>query len=127
LSGASIDQSFQLEPSQVAGFNQSFRSIIPESIQGAESGARFETYGASLEHQFPTGTYLGLSGEVLNSKVDRTFGVFEINLLGFANPGGTHERINYEERTLLFTVKPIDREAVVARCGLPAEQGRPEG
>src|SRR5204863_3821194 len=36
LAGASTDQTFLLEPSQVAGINQSFRSIIPESISGAE-------------------------------------------------------------------------------------------
>src|SRR5205085_6237486 len=54
LGGASIDQSLRLEPSQVAGFNQSFRSIIPESLIGATAGARFETYNASLEQKFPT-------------------------------------------------------------------------
>src|SRR5438045_4475754 len=89
LSGASFDQSLQLEPSQVAGFLQSFRSIIPESVGGAEAGARFETYGVSLEQKFPTGTYMGLSGEILNSKVRRSFGVFEVNFAGYADPGGT--------------------------------------
>ena len=57
--GASIDQSFQLEPSQVAGFIQSFRSIIPESVAGANAGAKFEAFGLSLEQKFHTGTYLG--------------------------------------------------------------------
>src|SRR5439155_20352370 len=49
VAGASLDQSYQLEPSQVAGFVQSFRSIIPESIAGANIVAKFETYGLSLE------------------------------------------------------------------------------
>ena len=107
LSGASFDQSYQLEPSQMAGFLQSYRSILPESVGGAEAGARFETYGVSLEQWFPTGTYLGLSGEILNSKVDRTFGVFVANLSGFANPGGTKEHLDFTERTLLFTLDQL--------------------
>ena len=43
LGGASLDQSIQIEPSQVAGFIQSYRSIIPESIAGGNAGAHFET------------------------------------------------------------------------------------
>ena len=76
LGGASLDQSYQLEPSQVAGFIQSYRSIIPESIAGANAGAKFETYDLSLEQKFPTRTYLGVSGEILNSTVNRMDGVF---------------------------------------------------
>jgi outer membrane receptor protein involved in Fe transport len=107
LAGASIDQSLQLEPTQVAGFLQSFRSIIPESVGGAEAGAQFETYGVSLEQRFPSGTYLGLSGEILKSEVDRTFGVFVVNPAAYADPGGTKENIDFSERTLLFTLDQL--------------------
>ena len=77
LSGASVDQSYQIEPSQVAGFIQNYRSIIPESIAGENAGAKFETFDLSLEQKFRTGTYLGVSGELLNSTVDRMDGVFD--------------------------------------------------
>src|SRR6185369_10818522 len=77
LGGASFDQSVRLEPSTVAGFLQSFRSILPESIGGAEAGAEFETFGLALEQRFPIGTYIGLTGDILNSKVDRTTGAFQ--------------------------------------------------
>jgi tetratricopeptide (TPR) repeat protein len=107
LSGASIDQSLTLEPAQVAGFLQSYRSIIPESVGGAEAGAQFETYGVSLEQKFPTGTYLGLAGQILKSEVDRTFGVFAINQAGTADPSSTPEQIDYKERSLLFTVDQL--------------------
>src|SRR5205814_173470 len=43
LGGVSFDQSFQLEPSQIAGFGQSFRSLIPESVAGPLSAQQFET------------------------------------------------------------------------------------
>ncbi len=77
VSGASFDQSFQLEPSQVAGFNQAFRSLIPESVSGANAGAAFTSYGVSVEQKFPTGTYAAVAGEILESTVNRALGAFE--------------------------------------------------
>ena len=112
LAGASLDQSYQLEPSQVAGFVQSFRSIIPESVAGANVGARFETYGISLEQKFHTGTYLGVSGELLNSEVRRTVGAFDVlpDQLDFAIPSGLREHLDYQEQSLLFTANQLVNE-----------------
>ena len=77
VGGASVDQSYQLEPSQVAGFIQSFRSLIPESVAAENPGAQFETYELSFEQNFDAGTYLGLSGEMLNSQDRQTVGAFD--------------------------------------------------
>jgi tetratricopeptide (TPR) repeat protein len=113
LGGASLDQSYQLEPSQVAGFVQSFRSIIPESIAGANAGAEFETYNLSLEQKFRTGTYLGISGEILNSTVHRVDGAFQyysystLPELQFAIPAGLRENLDYQEKSLLFTANQL--------------------
>jgi outer membrane receptor protein involved in Fe transport len=108
LAGASFDQSFQLEPSQVAGFNQSFRSIVPESVGGAEAGAEFETYGISFERKFGRGTYFGLTGEILNSNVKRTQGAFDLpDPLGFAVPSGTREELDYREESVLVTFNQL--------------------
>ena len=109
LGGASIDQSYQLEPSQVAGFIQSFRSIIPESIAGANVGAKFETFGLSLEQKFDSGTYLGVSGELLNSKVNRLDGAFDdlSDEFEFPVPSGLRENLNYREPSLLFTANQL--------------------
>lgn len=109
LSGASLDQSFRLEPTQVAGFNQSFRSLIPESVAGANAGAEFETYGLSLEQKLPTGTYLGLRGELLKSPLERGVGAFELNLdvSDFAFPTTLREKLDFQERSLLFTVNQL--------------------
>jgi outer membrane receptor protein involved in Fe transport len=108
LAGASIDQSYQLEPSQVAGFIQSFRSIIPESIAGANAGAKFETYGLSLEQKFSTDTYLGLSGELLNSIVDRADGSFSVVPPTFvAAPSSLREHLDYSEQSVLFTANQL--------------------
>ncbi len=105
LAGASIDQNIQLEPTQVAGLNQLFRSLIPESISGANAAERFETFGVSVNQRIGAQTYLGLSGELLKSKVDRTIGTFDldIDISDFTFVSGTEERLQFEERTLLFT------------------------
>jgi hypothetical protein len=88
---------------------QSFRSIIPESVVGANAGARFETYDLSLEQRFPTGTYLGLAGELLYSSVHRDVGSFQIDFFEdvYAVPSTLHENLSFRERSLLFTANQL--------------------
>jgi len=109
LSGASVDQSYQLEPSQVAGFIQNYRSIIPESIAGANAGAQFETFDLSLEQKFRTETYLGVSGEILNSTVNRVAGAFDYlpDELNYPVPSGLEEKLDYTEQTLQVTANQL--------------------
>ena len=107
LGGASFDQSFQLEPTQIAGFNQAWRSIIPESVAGANAGAIFENGGVSLEQKFRSGTYIGLSGEILRSDVHRTLGVFEFNNGFGPDLAGTREHLDYLEKSLTLTVNQL--------------------
>ena len=110
LAGASLDQSYQLEPSQVAGFIQSYRSLIPESVVGPIPGAKFESYSFSLEQKFSTGTYLGVSGDLLYSDVTQTVGAFDYVLFvtPFPTPSsGLRENLNYREQSLLFTANQL--------------------
>jgi len=111
LAGASVDQSYQLEPSQVAGFIQNYRSIIPESIAGPNAGAGFETYDLSLEQKFRTGTYFTISGEILNSTVNRVDGDFDYNPFSFAQPypvpSGLCENLDYCEKSLQVTANQL--------------------
>lgn len=110
LAGASLDQTFLLEPSQVAGFNQSFRSIIPESISGANAGAEFETFGLAWDQKIGVGTYVGVSGQILNSDVDRTLGTFRYDgSTFFAFPSGTTESLDYRERSLVLSLHQLVR------------------
>src|SRR6059036_3884918 len=83
LAGVSFDQSFQLEPSQIAGFNQMYRSLIPESVAGAIAGAEFETWGVSVDQKFKTSTYLGAQAEWLNSEARRGIGVIQFTNASF--------------------------------------------
>ena len=74
LGGFLHENSFQLEPTQMAGFNQSFRSIIPESIEGLLSGATFQTGALGFDQNFSTGTYLSVEGEWQTSDADKWLG-----------------------------------------------------
>ncbi|HYV62019.1 MAG TPA: TonB-dependent receptor, partial [Bryobacteraceae bacterium] len=109
LGGVSIDQSFQLEPPHVAGFAQTFRSLIPDSAAGAVPAARHETFGLALDQKFPTRTYLGISGEWLESEGTRQRGVFRIPpsfpLIGA--PSVTPESLNFRERTVQVNLNQL--------------------
>lgn len=109
LSGATLDQSYQLEPSQVAGFIQSFRGIIPESIVGGNAGARIDSTALSLEQRFATGTYLALGGELLHSDLQRTLGAFDglPDQFMWAIPSGLRQALDYDEQSLLFTFNQL--------------------
>ena len=118
LGGVSFDQSVGLEPNQVAGFNQVFRSIISESVVGSVAAPTYDTAGILIEDRFPTGTYVGLQANLLQSDVDRTVGTFD----AFLNPpfppfpptidppivpSVTPQKLRYEEQDLLFTVNQL--------------------
>jgi outer membrane receptor protein involved in Fe transport len=119
LGGATLDQSYQLEPSQVAGFVQSFRSVIPESVAGGNAGAKFEMYGLSLEQKFKTGTYLAVSGEILNSDVDRKLGSFDflVDQQEFPIPSVIRNKLDYNEKSATISAHQLlgQRWAVGAR------------
>jgi len=108
LGGVSLDQSYRLEPSQVAGFNQAFRSIIPESAEGPASAPKLDSWDLSLEQKFGRGTYLGVWGQLLKSEVDRVLGVIENGPIGPPGPlvprgdypSGTRQSLDYWERSI---------------------------
>ena len=68
LGGVSEDESYRLEQTQVAGFPQTFRSLISESIVGSVCAPEYETYAAALDFKFPSRTYVGIQAQQLNSR-----------------------------------------------------------
>lgn len=115
LGGASLEQSFGLEPSQVAGFNQAWRSIIPESVTGANAAEHFENWGISLEQRFATRTYLAAEGVWLKSKLNRLVGVFDggpPQIGVFPTPpyifqSGTRQRLDFNERIVTVSLNQL--------------------
>jgi lipoprotein NlpI len=107
LGGVTFDQSFQLEPSQIAGFNQTFRSLIPESVSGAISAQRFQTFGLALDQKLPTRTYLGISGEWLRSRAVQRVGTYDFVFPNVGSPGTTRQQLDFDEKSLLVSLSQL--------------------
>lgn len=105
LSGVSLDQSYRLEPSQVAGFNQSWRGLIPESVVGAQAGARLENGAVEWDHRFSTETYFAIRGDISRAKLSRDVGVFDLPFL--AEPSSAREQLKFTETSLTATLNQL--------------------
>lgn len=97
LGGGSFDQSFRLEPTQVAGFNQAFRSLIPESVVGAQSVPEFETWHLSLETRLGSNTWASVGGEYLTSDARRQVGAYAGDPGVFMAPVAVDQSLEYRE------------------------------
>lgn len=108
LGGVSLDQSYRLEPSQLAGFIQSYRTIIPESVVGSVAAPKFETISMALDLKPAPRTYVGLFGEMLNSDVDRVLGTYGFpDSSGFAFPSSTPQQLHYDEYSASLVVNQL--------------------
>jgi Tfp pilus assembly protein PilF len=109
LTGVSLEQDYRLEPAQVAGFTQAYRDVIPETaVGGPIPGAPFKTYGVALEQKLSATTYLGLTGEILNSEVTRTLGGYNLDPTMFnAIPISVAQHLDYTEKSLVATLNQL--------------------
>lgn len=108
LGGASLDESYRLEPTQLAGFVQSYRTLIPESLVGSVAAPRHETLGVAMDLHLKTRTYLGLQYEDLSSRVSQTLGVFDYyNFTAPIYPSSTRQRLDYRERSVTATFNQL--------------------
>ena len=99
--GFSIDEPVRLEPNQVSGFIQAFRSVIPENLTGTIPAANIETANFSVDGKLGPETYLGLSIFHGNSDVKRNRNAFEAAFFPFpptdVNAFSFEETFDYEE------------------------------
>lgn len=108
LGGLFYDGSVRLEPTQVGGFNQAFRSVIPESVVGLVPGSEFETFGLALDQNFATGTYVTIAADQLNSSARRSIGALDLQPFpNPATPSGIPDDIEFEERTLALSLHQL--------------------
>ena len=102
LGGLFFDNSVRLEPTQVGGFNQAFRSLIPESAAGLLPGAAFETANVGFDQSLASGTFFGVEAGWLTSDGSRTVGVLT-NSFFFPvpdSPGRARQQLDFRERNL---------------------------
>ena len=112
LGGVSIDETYRLEPTQLAGFNQSLQTVISESLVGSISAPTIEIAGVALDAKLKSRTYFGIQAELLQSDVDREIGVYDFivdvsNPLRPANRATTLQRLDYEERSIVTTLNRL--------------------
>ena len=113
LGGVTFDESVRLEPVQLAGFNQAYRTVISESIAGSVEAPEYEIWGLSAEGNFASRTWWGASVNVIEEGVDRSRGIFTGYSAGvfpstpayFADT--TSERLDYEEQSVAFTLNQL--------------------
>jgi len=115
LGGVSLDESFRLEPSQLAGFQQSFRSIISESLVGSVSAPDYELAGVAVDWKTKSRTYLGLQADALGSEVRRRLGVFNRDVAPPLNlPSSTPQRLDYDEQSVTASIHQLISDAWAA-------------
>jgi len=108
LSGVSLDEDYRLEPPQLAGFVQTFRTIIPESVAGSVSVPPIETFGMAVDLKFKTRTYISFNAESLASDVNQEIGVFErVNSLPPFFVSSTRQRLEFNERSAGIIVNQL--------------------
>ncbi len=113
LGGVTFDESVRLEPAQIAGFNQAYRTVISESLVGSVETPIYKNWGISLEGSLPSRTWWGVAFNVLDEDVERTVGAFDfINHPIFPSgsaglPTGTSQRLDYREKVLSLNVNQL--------------------
>ena len=110
LGGVSVEQNDRLEPSQVAGFDQAFSAFMPAALAGSPSGAKVETFGLALEQNFPTGTYLAIEGQILDSTANQTLGAVTL-LPPYIPPAyaasSTLQELDYTGKNFILTANQL--------------------
>src|SRR6185503_8043432 len=111
LGGLYYDNSVRLEPTQIAGFNQAYRSLVPESVGGLAPGTEFETWGVGLDHRFKTGTYARVEAQWLRSRADRSVGVFTVDPTDFldlqAIRSQTDQDLEFDEKSVVLNLNQL--------------------
>jgi len=102
VGGVEYDESVRLEPTQLAGFSQSFRSRISESLVGSVEAPEYQIAGGALDLRPGTNTWLSFQGQSLREHVRRDFGIFEFDFFPpsgspVATPANTVENLDYHE------------------------------
>jgi tetratricopeptide (TPR) repeat protein len=114
LGGISFDESITLEPVQLAGFNQAYRTALSESLVGSVEAPRFTIWGLAMEGSLPSQTWWGANVNVIEQDVNRTLGAFTgYDLPGLSPlnstyfPDGTRQFLGYRERSVEITLNQL--------------------
>ncbi|HUA64520.1 MAG TPA: FecR domain-containing protein [Alphaproteobacteria bacterium] len=115
LGGVSLDDAYTLEPTELAGLVQNYRSVISESIVGSVSAEDVELEGVALDFKFPHGTYAGLQAQHLTSRVQQSLGDFVRGpTAATATTSAMPEDLAYNEESVSASLNQLLPEGFVA-------------
>jgi hypothetical protein len=115
LGGVSLDDSYTLEPTELAGFVQNYRSVMPESVVGSLSAEDAELEGLALDFKFGHGTYAGLQAQHITSRVRQTVGdLVALNDNTPFVPSSTSEDLVYNEESFSASLNQLLPDGFVA-------------
>jgi hypothetical protein len=103
----SLDESFRLEPTQLTGFSQAFRSVISEAEAGSVAVPEYELGGVALDLKLKRSTYLGIQAQRLLSRADQQIGSFHQNGLQAAYRTAYPEKLEYEEKSISLNLHQL--------------------
>jgi Tfp pilus assembly protein PilF len=112
LGGVSFEESTRLEPTQLAGFGQAYRSLISETLAGEVEAPRYQITGAAMDWRMGANTWLTLQGEGMTERVDERTGIFLLNYNApspspIGVPASTTQDYDYTENTARLTLNHI--------------------
>lgn len=107
LGGVFYDTSVRLEPTEIAGFNQAYRSILPESVVGLVPGTRFETYDLAIDQELPSRTYFTMVAELLKSTGEQGQGYLAHSGPIATDAAQLDDRYNYTDESLSFIANQL--------------------
>jgi hypothetical protein len=108
LGGASFDESYTLEPKEIAGFNQAFRSIISESVVGPLAGAKYGILGGAADLKFKSRTYVTFQAQLLTSHENEDIGVLYFPASASnPTPGAAPEHLRYQEPSISASINQL--------------------
>ncbi len=113
VGGVTFDESVRLEPVQLAGFDQTFRTVIPESMAGSVETPIYKLWGLGLDGNVAGRTWWSASGNVLREDVRRTVGSFDAFSAplfprgGIILPASTAQVLNYREEITALGVNQL--------------------
>jgi len=109
LGGVNFDESVRLEPAQLAGFGQAYRSVIPESLVGSVAAPTFEVMGLAVDFKLPCNIYYGLEVERIDSEVDQALGAITVppQSMTLGANSRVRESIDYREQRVGFTLNHL--------------------
>ena len=108
VGGVSYDEGVRLEPTQLAGFSQSHRSLLSESVAGSVEAPRYDLWGAGLDVNLGSETFITVEGRLMRESVNRWTGaVYLDQFSGQTWLAPFAEDLHYREESVSLTVNRI--------------------